>query len=178
MPQDNSTYVHSGLKLLQEALTPFVEGRLESRLKGFWQIEVSDRIPSLKNLVEDGKIRWDVAALLKVMWNWKLWKDAFNDLKEPAHSYVGVLTVARNRLAHQANFTDKEVTHALDTMNLLLKEIGKKDAGMQEFIDKIENLRQEMTPNPPQETQENEEGVPDPYYRPSDDWPSYYPKMW
>lgn len=144
MSQEAYEYVGKGLGLLKEGLTSFVEMRLESNLSGHWRIEVSDRISSIKNFVEDGKILWDVQSLLMAMSFF--WKDAFSDLKHPVRSYMGEIRVARNNHAHQQNFTHEDADRALDTMCRLLKEIDKKEANVKEIIYQFDTLREEIKP--------------------------------
>ena len=58
-------YVSDGLELIPEALIPWVENRLLSKIAGDWQSNISDRVHGL--MLSEGKIKWDNQALFKVM---------------------------------------------------------------------------------------------------------------
>ena len=48
----------------QSALIPFVEKRLESSLKGHWQVQVVEKLPGLRPN-SNGAVGWDQAALVQ-----------------------------------------------------------------------------------------------------------------
>ena len=54
------------MELLPAALIPFVEKRLETSLKGHWQVQVFEKLQGLRPNGK-GEIAWDQAALLNVM---------------------------------------------------------------------------------------------------------------
>src|SRR3546814_4962743 len=86
MAKSTRQYVFEGMELLPEALTPFVEKRLESSLKGHWQVEVVEKVSGLKANAR-GKVAWDQQALLKGMITF--WREAFATvLGQPERSYV------------------------------------------------------------------------------------------
>lgn len=165
MSQETYEYVGKGLRLLKEGLAPFVEMRLKSMPTGRWKVKVSKRYPAVRNRVEDGKIFWDTSALLKIMEIF--WKEAFSDLKNPANSYVGEAIVARNRWAHQHDFTHEDADRAIDTMRRLLEIVGKKGVDVKEIIKEFDKLREEMKPA----VTEDVDSTSPPY------WKSYAPKM-
>ena len=144
MSQEAYECVGKGLDLLKTGLISFMETRLESRLTGHWKIRVLNRVPSVRNLVENGEIFWDAYFLLKTMMIF--WKDAFKDLKHPAYSYVGELYATRNDWAHQRNFTHEDANRAIDTMRRLLEIVGKKETVVKEVIEELDKLREEMKP--------------------------------
>ena len=45
MAKSTRQYVFEGMELLPAALIPFVEKRLESSLKGHWQVQVLEKLP-------------------------------------------------------------------------------------------------------------------------------------
>ena len=45
MAKSTRQYVFEGMELLPAALIPFVEKRLESSLKGHWQVQVVEKLP-------------------------------------------------------------------------------------------------------------------------------------
>lgn len=165
MSQEAYECAGKGLGLLKKGLAPFVEMRLKSMQADRWKIKVSKRYPAVEKLVEDGKTFWDISALLKIMTIF--WKQAFNDLKNPADSYIGEAIVARNRWAHQQDFTYEDACHALDTMYRLLEVVDKKGADVKEIIGKLDDPREEMKPVA---TKEDDSASPL-------HWKSYAPKM-
>ena len=74
MAKSTRQYVFEGMELLPTALIPFVEKRLESSLKGHWQVQVLEKVPTLRPN-SDGKVDWDQAALFSAMD--RFWSEAF-----------------------------------------------------------------------------------------------------
>src|SRR4051794_36062244 len=121
MAKSTRQYVFEGMELLPEALIPFVEKRLESSIKGHWQVKVVENVSGLKT--NGGKVTWDQQALLKAMM--AFWKDAFAMvLGHPERSYVSELLEVRNRLSHNETFTYDDAERALDTMRRLMESIS------------------------------------------------------
>ncbi|UEM04723.1 DUF499 domain-containing protein [Skermanella rosea] len=138
------------MELLPEALTPFVEKRLESSVSGHWQLEVVNRVSGLK-ANSKGEVAWDQQALLKTMM--AFWKDAFAMvLGHPERSYVSELLEVRNRLSHNENFTYDDAERALDTMRRLMEAIS---AG--ETAEQISKMRDTILRTKFTELQRNEE---------------------
>tara|TARA_R110002049_G_scaffold30499_17_gene104582 strand:- start:3363 stop:6632 length:3270 start_codon:yes stop_codon:yes gene_type:complete len=137
------------MELLPDALIPFVEKRLESAIKGHWQVEVVERVSGLK--ASGGAVSWDQQGLLKTMM--AFWKDAFAMvLGHPERSYVSELLDVRNKLSHNETFTYDDAERALDTMRRLMESIsaGETAAEIGKMRDTI--LRTKYT-----ELQRNEE---------------------
>lgn len=121
MAKSTRQYVFEGMELLPEALTPFVEKRLESAIKGHWQVEVIENVTGLR--VNGGTVSWDQSGLLKTMM--AFWKDAFATvLGHQERSYVSELLEVRNRLSHNETFTYDDAERALDTMRRLMEAIS------------------------------------------------------
>lgn len=149
MAKSARQHVFEGMELLPEALTPFVEKRLESSLKGHWEAEVVERITGLR--VAKGKVGWDQAGLLKTMA--VFWRDAFANVLGPAErSLVGELGDVRNKLSHNESFTYDDAERALDSMRRLMTSIS---AG--ETAEKIGNMRDTILRIKFTELQRNEE---------------------
>ena len=149
MAKSTRQYVFEGMELLPEALTPFVEKRLESAIKGHWQVEVVEKIAGLR--VNGGTVSWDQQGLLKTMMTF--WRDAFATvLGHQERSYVSELLEVRNRLSHNETFTYDDAERALDTMRRLMEAIsaGETAAEISKMRDTI--LRTKYT-----ELQRNEE---------------------
>jgi hypothetical protein len=149
MAKSARQHVFEGMELLPEALTPFVEKRLESSLKGHWETEVVQRITGLR--VAQGKVGWDQAGLLKTIA--VFWKDAFANVLGPAErSLVGELGDVRNKLSHNENFTYDDAERALDSMRRLMSSISAGDTAEKLGVMRDTILRTKFT-----ELQRNEE---------------------
>jgi predicted AAA+ superfamily ATPase len=143
-------YVFEGVELLPAALIPFVEKRLESSIKGHWQIEVVQRVQGLKPN-STGEVGWDQQGLLKTMM--AFWKDAFASvLGHPERSYVSELLDVRNKLSHNETFTYDDAERALDTMRRLMESIS---AG--EVAEQLSKMRETILRTKFTELQRNEE---------------------
>ena len=58
MAKSTRQYVFEGMELLPAALIPFVEKRLETSLKGHWQVQVLEKLPGLRPN-SNGEVGWD-----------------------------------------------------------------------------------------------------------------------
>ena len=120
--------VFEGMEVLPEALTPFVEKRLESALVGHWQVQVAEE--SRLRPDASGNITWDQAGLLHAM-N-RHWRDAFGAvLGRAERAIVNELLDVRNRLSHNEKFNYDDAERALDSMRRLTEAIGAGDAAGQ-----------------------------------------------
>ncbi len=129
MAKSTRQYVFEGMELLPSALISFVEKRLETSLKGHWQLEVVERVQGLRPN-SAGEVGWDQQGLLKTMM--AFWKDAFaNVLGHPERSYVSELLDVRNKLSHNENFTYDDAERALDSMRRLMEAISAGEVSEQ-----------------------------------------------
>lgn len=150
MAKSTRQYVFEGMELLPSALTPFVEKRLESSIKGHWQLEVVQRVQGLRPN-STGDVGWDQQGLLKTMM--AFWKDAFSMvLGHPERSYVSELLDVRNKLSHNETFTYDDAERALDSMRRLMEAISAGEAAEQLSRMRDTILRTKFT-----ELQRNEE---------------------
>ncbi|OQW45528.1 MAG: AAA family ATPase [Proteobacteria bacterium SG_bin6] len=150
MAKSTRQYVFEGMELLPSALIPFVEKRLESSIKGHWQLEVVQRVQGLRPNSK-GDVGWDQQGLLKTMM--AFWKDAFATvLGHPERSYVSELLDVRNKLSHNETFTYDDADRALDSMRRLMESISAGDAAEQLSRMRDTILRTKFT-----ELQRNEE---------------------
>lgn len=150
MAKSTRQYVFEGMELLPSALTPFVEKRLESSIKGHWQLEVLQRVQGLRPN-SAGEVGWDQQGLLKTMM--AFWKDAFATvLGHPERSYVSELLDVRNKLSHNETFTYDDAERALDSMRRLMEAIS---AG--EVADQLGKMRDTILRTKFSELQRNEE---------------------
>ncbi|WP_445192774.1 DUF499 domain-containing protein [Sphingomonas sp. Tas61C01] len=150
MARSTRQYVFEGMELLPEALIPFVEKRLESSVKGHWQIEVVQRVQGLKPN-STGEVGWDQQGLLKTMM--AFWKESFGTvLGHPERSYVSELLDVRNKLSHNEPFTYDDAERALDSMRRLMESISAGDVA-----DQLGKMRDTILRTKFSELQRNEE---------------------
>jgi predicted AAA+ superfamily ATPase len=143
-------YVFEGMELLPAALIPFVERRLESSLKGHWQVQVLEKLPSLRPN-SNGEVGWDQAALFNAMD--RFWNDAFRAvLGRAERSWVNELSDVRNKLSHNETFTYDDAERALDSMRRLMEAIS---AG--ETAEQLSKMRDTILRTKFTELQRNEE---------------------
>jgi len=121
MAKSTRQYVFDGMELLPDALTPFVEKRLEAALGTQWPVEVLQKVQGVQR--GQGTMTWDQQSLLKVMNI--LWMEVFaKTLGRQERTYVNELIEVRNRLSHSENFTYDDAERALDTLRRLLESIS------------------------------------------------------
>lgn len=137
------------MELLPEALIPFVEKRLESAIRGQWQVEVVEKVSGLR--ANGGTVSWDQPSLLKTMM--AFWKDAFSTvLGHQERSYISELLEVRNRLSHNETFTYDDAERALDTMRRLMEAISAGETAAE-----ISKMRDTILRTKYAELQRNEE---------------------
>lgn len=133
----NHERVGKALELLKAGLGSFIEREFKSLFQARAQPQAiaflgDDRINSGKPISS-----WDVAALLKVMW--ESWNDVFRRTLGPAErSLVGELRDHRNKWAHQQTFSSDDAYRALDSAGRLLAAISAGEA------DEIEKMKMEL----------------------------------
>lgn len=150
MAKSTRQYVFEGMELLPDALIPFVETRLESSVRGHWQIEVVQRVQGLKPN-SAGEVAWDQQGLLKTMM--AFWKESFGTvLGHPERSYVSELLDVRNKLSHNEPFTYDDAERALDSMRRLMESISAGDVA-----DQLGKMRDTILRTKFSELQRNEE---------------------
>ena len=136
MAVTNLERVGKAMELLRQGLAPFVERELRSHFGTRFHDNAAgsvgdDRMASRK-LVD-----WDVAALLKVMW--ETWNDVFRStLGQSERTLVSELRDARNRWAHQENFSSDDAYRTLDSAGRLLTAVSAAEA------DEIEKMKMEL----------------------------------
>lgn len=142
--------VFEGMELLPEALTPFVEKRLEASIGNDWPAQVAERYNNLRPN-KKGEVVWDQAALFNVMD--RFWSEAFRSvLGKAERSLINELGDVRNKLAHNEAFTYDDAERALDTMRRLMDAIS---AG--EVSDNLGKMRDTILRTKFTELQRNEE---------------------
>lgn len=129
MAKSTRQYVFEGMELLPEALIPFVEKRLENSLTGHWQVQVLEKLPSLRPN-GNGAVGWDQSALLNAMD--RFWGEAFKSvLGRAERAIVNELVDVRNKLSHNEIFTYDDAERALDSMRRLMEAISAGETAEQ-----------------------------------------------
>lgn len=150
MAKSTRQYVFEGMELLPAALIPFVEKRLESSLKGHWQVQLLEKLPSLRPN-SNGEVGWDQAALFNAMD--RFWSEAFKAvLGRAERSLVNELSDVRNKLSHNETFSYDDAERALDSMRRLMEAIS---AG--ETAEQLSKMRDTILRTKFTELQRNEE---------------------
>ncbi len=128
MAVTNQERVGKAMELLRAGLAPFVEREVQSAIKAG-----TVRMDAVRRFAEDPILsnkpieQWDVAGLLKLMW--ETWNDVFRrTLGFAERSLVSELRDVRNKWAHQEPFSSDDTDRALDSMNRLLAAISAPQA--------------------------------------------------
>src|SRR5258708_9398534 len=127
MAINNHERVGKAMELVKAGVGPFVERELKSAyqekaLAQALTLLGEDRLNAKKPITE-----WDVAALLKVMW--ESWNQVFRKTLGPAErSLVQELRDHRNRWAHQEVFSSDNADRALDSAERLLAAVSASQA--------------------------------------------------
>jgi predicted AAA+ superfamily ATPase len=120
----NHERVGKALEFLKGGLAPFVEREVKGaiaanglsmqKVKGF----IDDPMLANKSIGE-----WDVAALLKLMW--ETWNEVFKKtLGFSARTLVSEIRDWRNKWAHQETFSSDDTDRALDSVERLLTAVS------------------------------------------------------
>lgn len=150
MAKSTRQYVFEGMELLPTALIPFVEKRLECSLTGHWQLQVVEKLPSLRP-DRNGRIEWDQSALFNAMD--RFWSEAFKAvLGRAERSLINELVDVRNKLSHNGTFSYDDAERALDSMRRLMEAISAGEVANEIGKSRDTILRTKFT-----ELQRNEE---------------------
>lgn len=138
MAVTNQERVGKAMDLLRTGLAPFVDREIQSSVKGG-----SVRMDAVRRFADDPILgqkpitQWDVAGLLKLMW--ETWNDVFGrTLGRAERSLVQELRDWRNKWAHQEPFSSDDADRALDSMNRLLAAVSAPQA------DEIAKMKMEL----------------------------------
>jgi predicted AAA+ superfamily ATPase len=139
MAISNYERVGKALDLLKQGLQPFVERELKAQHAQLWfeqaKSSVSESQASLFGT--ENEPRWDVAALLTVMWN--QWNVVFRKtLGQAERTLISELCDVRNRWAHQEPFSTDDAYRVLDSAGRLLTAISAPQT------DEIEKIKMEL----------------------------------
>lgn len=135
----NHERIGKSLDLLKDGLQPFAEREMKTQHAQLWfeQVKASVRETQSNLFGTEEKPRWDVAALLGVMWN--QWQLVFRKtLGQAERSLVSELRDVRNKWAHQNPFSGDDTYRALDSAGRLLTAISAQQA------DDVEKMKMEL----------------------------------
>lgn len=137
MAISNYERVGKALELLREGLAPFVEREFTNTFKG----KADERLTWFTGddrMLEGKPIgKWDVAALLKLMWD--VWNDVYGKtLGHAERSLVSELREVRKKWAHQNPFSGDDADRALDSAERLLTAVSAPQA------DDVRKLKMEL----------------------------------
>lgn len=135
----NQERVGKTLDYLKEGLQPFVEREMKAQHGGDWfsaaKASVSESQAGLFG--KETEPRWDVAAILAVMWN--QWNEVFRKtLGHADRSLVSEMRDVRNKWAHQNPFSGDDAYRALDSASRLLMAVSAPQA------DEVEKMKLEL----------------------------------
>ncbi|MBI3462766.1 MAG: ATP-binding protein, partial [Planctomycetes bacterium] len=138
MAATNRERVGKALDLLAAGLQPFVERELKEVLGDRWQDAADDATPRGASGRKPGAVNWlDSQVLLGVMWNH--WNDVFGrTLGQAERTLVSELRDARNKWAHQHNFTGNDAHRTLDSIGRLLSAVSAPQAA------EVEQMRMDL----------------------------------
>jgi predicted AAA+ superfamily ATPase len=137
MAMTNHERVGRALELLRAGLAPFVERELKSAYGSRADAEAArffseDRLNAKKTPAE-----WDVAALLRVMW--EAWNEVFGrTLGKTERSLVSELRDWRNKWAHQQAFSSDDAYRVLDSVSRLLSAVSARE------VEDLERMKMEL----------------------------------
>jgi hypothetical protein len=133
----NHERVGKALELLKGGLGPFVEREMKSVYGEKAQAQAVKFMGEDRLLVDKPMAEWDVAALLKLMWD--AWNSVLRKtLGQAERSLVSELRDHRNRWAHQQTFSSDDADRALDSMMRLLSAVSAPQA------DEIGKMKMEL----------------------------------
>ena len=134
----NQERVGKALELLKAGLGPFVEREVQDKIEaGGVHIDVIRRFVDDPHLTDKPIEQWDVAALLKLMW--ETWNDVFrNVLGRAERSLVSEIRDQRNKWAHQDSFSSDDADRTLDSIARLLTAVSAPQA------DEVNRMKMEL----------------------------------
>ena len=134
----NQERVGKALELLKAGLGPFVERELQDKIKaGGVHMDTVRRFVDDPHLTDKPIDQWDVAALLKLMW--ETWNDVFRTvLGHAERSLVSEIRDQRNKWAHQDSFSSDDADRTLDSIARLLTAVSASQA------DEVNRMKMEL----------------------------------
>jgi hypothetical protein len=137
MAINNHERVGKAMELLKQGLGSFVEREFRNLYRDKAASEALRFFNDDRNLVGRSVTEWDVAALLKLMW--EAWNEVFRRTLGPAErSLVSELRDLRNKWAHQESFSSDDAYRALDSAGRLLTSVSAPQSA------EIEKMKMEL----------------------------------
>jgi predicted AAA+ superfamily ATPase len=137
MAINNHERVGKAMDLLKEGLGPFLEREFKNLYREKANSEALRFLNDDRNLVGRAVVEWDVAPLLKLMW--EAWNDVFRrTLGQAERTLVSELRDLRNKWAHQESFSSDDAYRAFDSAGRLLSAVSAPQA------DKIDKMKMEL----------------------------------
>jgi predicted AAA+ superfamily ATPase len=137
MAINNHERVGKAMEFLKQGLSHFAEREFKNVYRERATSEALLFLSDDRNLVGRAVGEWEVAALLKLMW--EAWNDVFRRTLGPAErSLVSELRDLRNKWAHQQSFSSDDAYRALDSAGRLLTAVSAPQS------DKIEKMKMEL----------------------------------
>jgi len=138
MALTNQERVGKGMELLRAGLASFVEREIHAAVKaGTVRMDAVRRFAEDPMLGQKPITQWDVAGLLKLMW--ESWNDVFGrTLGRAERSLVQELREWRNKWAHQEPFSSDDADRALDSASRLLAAVSAPEA------DEVSRMKMEL----------------------------------
>ena len=137
MAINNHERVGKAMELLKQGLGAFVEREFKNLYRDRAASEALRFLSDDRNLVGRAVGEWDVAPLLKLMW--EAWNDVFRrTLGQAERTLVSELRDLRNKWAHQQSFSSDDAYRALDSAGRLLSAVSAPQA------DKIDKMKMEL----------------------------------
>ena len=134
----NQERVGKALELLKDGLGPFVEREVQDKIKARGvHMDTIRRFVDDPHLTDKPIDQWDVAALLKLMW--ETWNDVFRTvLGHAERSLVSEIRGHRNKWAHQDSFSSDDADRTLDSIARLLTAVSAPQA------DEVNRMKMEL----------------------------------
>jgi predicted AAA+ superfamily ATPase len=127
MALSNFERVGKAMELLKAGLAPFAEREVKTWFKDRAPERAREMLGEDRLLAGKPMGSWDVAALLRVMW--EAWNEVFRNTLGPAErSLVSELRDVRNKWAHQEAFSTDDAYRALDSAGRLLTAVSAPEA--------------------------------------------------
>jgi len=137
MAISNYERVNKAMDLLKAGLGPFAEREFTNAYQAKAASQAALLLGEDRLLANKSVTQWDVAALLKLMWD--AWNDVFRKtLGQSERTLVSELRDVRNRWAHQNPFSTDDTYRALDSAGRLLTAVSAPQA------DEIEKIKMEL----------------------------------
>lgn len=138
MAVSNQERLTRGMELLRAGLAPYVERELQAAINaGTVRMDAIRRFADDPKLANKPTAEWDVAGLLKLMW--ETWHDVFRaTLGFAERSLVSEIRDWRNKWAHQEPISSDDLDRALDSMARLLTAVSAPQA------DEISKMKLEL----------------------------------